>query len=90
MSKLIPDALRTAVLPTVETMEIQTQIIEPLVASKTFCRFQLDRIGILDSGSAIQIGIVAPLQSDDAKVYQLKLASIRPLSAPFFVLERRL
>ena len=68
MSKLIPDALRTAVLPTVETMEIQTQIIEPLVASKTFCRFQLDRIGILDSGSAIQIGIVAPLQTADAKV----------------------
>ena len=56
----IPDALMTRPLPSVDTMDIDTSILEPLVASTTFCRFQLERRGILDSGSAIQLGVIVP------------------------------
>jgi hypothetical protein len=63
MSK-IPDSLMTRPLPSVDTMNIDTSILEPLVASTTFCRFQMERRGILDSGSAIQIGIVVPGLAD--------------------------
>ena len=48
----IPDALLTKPMPSIDTMTIDTSILEPLVVSKTFCRFQLERRGILDSGSA--------------------------------------
>jgi hypothetical protein len=63
MSK-IPDSLMTRPLPSVDTMNIDTSILEPLVASTTFCRFQMERRGILDSGSSIQIGIVVPGLAD--------------------------
>ena len=64
----IPDALLTKPMPSIDTMTIDTSILEPLVVSKTFCRFQLERRGILDSGSAIQLGIVVPELDGSEKV----------------------
>ena len=58
MSKpVIPEALMTKPLQTVSTMRIETSVLEPLVISQTFCRFVLDKKGILDMGSAITVSV---------------------------------
>lgn len=56
----IPEALLVRPMKSVDSMDIDTEILHPLVATKSFCRFQISRRGILDSGSAIQIGVVVP------------------------------
>jgi len=56
----IPDALLVRPLPSVDTMNIDTSILEPIVASTSHCRFVLEKRGILDSGSSIQIGVIVP------------------------------
>tara|TARA_R110000823_G_scaffold270375_1_gene389983 strand:+ start:942 stop:2384 length:1443 start_codon:yes stop_codon:yes gene_type:complete len=56
----IPAALQTRPLPSVDTMNIDTTILEPLVITKNFCRFVLERKGILDSGSTIQLAVKVP------------------------------
>ena len=38
-------------------MEVETDILEPVVHSQTFCRFALDRKGILSSNSKITFGL---------------------------------
>ena len=55
----IPEALQTRPMPSVDTMTIDTSILEPLVINDTFCRFVLERKGILDSGSTIQLSVLA-------------------------------
>ena len=56
----IPAALQTRPLPSIDTMNIDTTILEPLVINKNFCRFVLERKGILDSGSTIQLSVKVP------------------------------
>ena len=60
MSNKIPDSLLVRPLPSVDTMNIDTSILEPIVSSTSHCRFVLENRGILDSGSAIQIGVIVP------------------------------
>lgn len=55
----IPEALQTRPLPSIDTMNIDTSILEPLVINDTFCRFVLEQKGILDSGSTIQLSVLA-------------------------------
>jgi hypothetical protein len=60
MSNKIPDSLLVRPLPSIDTMTIDSAILEPIVSSTSHCRFVLENRGILDSGSAIQIGVIVP------------------------------
>lgn len=64
----LPSALKVATLPTVSTMNIETSILDPITISQTQCRFVLERKGILDVGSAIQIS-VHPVAAGNNKCY---------------------
>lgn len=67
----IPEALQTRPMPSVDTMTIDTSILEPLVINDTFCRFVLERKGILDSGSTIQLSVLCGAGGDDVAVLPL-------------------
>lgn len=47
----LPDALKTKPLPTISTMSVDTNILDPVVINNTFARFVLEKKGILDAGS---------------------------------------
>lgn len=52
----IPSALRTKPMPSVDSMKIESSILDPQTINSRRCVFQFDRKGILDAGSMIQIG----------------------------------
>tara|TARA_R100000935_G_scaffold36217_1_gene57189 strand:- start:7708 stop:9192 length:1485 start_codon:yes stop_codon:yes gene_type:complete len=54
----LPDILKVAPQGTVDTMEVHTSILEPLVCNQNNARFQLERRGILDINSCIQVARV--------------------------------
>tara|TARA_R100000951_G_scaffold114987_1_gene121648 strand:+ start:241 stop:1725 length:1485 start_codon:yes stop_codon:yes gene_type:complete len=54
----LPDILKVKPMPTVDTMTIHTSILEPVICNQNVARFQLERRGILDINSAIQVGAV--------------------------------
>jgi len=56
----LPDILKTKPMATVDTMSIHTSILEPVVCTQHVCRFTLEKRGILDINSAIQVGVVRP------------------------------
>ena len=61
----LPDILKVKPMATVDTMTIHTSILEPVVCNQNVCRFTLERRGILDINSAIQVGAVyAPAAGD--------------------------
>jgi len=49
----IPDLLNIGAIPTDQTMDVETSVLEPVVHSDTFCRFVLQNKGILHSHSKI-------------------------------------
>jgi len=53
----IPEALKPSVMKTVDTMEIETNVLDPIVINQTFCRFVLEKKGILDMGSVITLAV---------------------------------
>lgn len=53
----LPQSLKTQVRPTSTTMKIESSVLDPQTISNTRCVFQLERKGILDAGSILQIGI---------------------------------
>ena len=60
----IPDALLTRPLATVSTMNIETNILDPIVINQNFARFVLERKGILDTGSAITFSLQTTAAGD--------------------------
>ena len=52
----LPDILKVAPQQTIDTMDVHTSILEPLVCNQNNARFQLERRGILDINSCIQVG----------------------------------
>ena len=58
------DILRKTPMPSMETMNIQSEIIDPVVATKSLVRFQLARNGILRSGSVIKFKVSSQTDSD--------------------------
>jgi len=56
----LPDILKTKPMATIDTMSIHTSILEPVVCTQQVCRFTLEKRGILDINSAIQVGVVRP------------------------------
>ncbi len=55
----IPEALAVKPMASVDTMEIDTNILNPIVRTDTFMRFVLMRKGILDPGSCIALSVDA-------------------------------
>ena len=58
----VPDILnvKNNVLPTVDNMEIKTEVLDPISASTSECIFQLPRNGILDGGSFVSLAMTVP------------------------------
>ena len=48
------EILRKSPLPSMEEMTIQSEVLDPVIATKTLVRFQVPRAGILRSGSMIK------------------------------------
>lgn len=53
----LPSALLTAPMATISTMNIETNVLDPLIVNNNFCRFVLERKGILDTGSAFTFSV---------------------------------
>ena len=51
----LPDVLNVKPMATIETMSIDTNILDPIVITPTFARFVLERKGILDAGSTFSV-----------------------------------
>lgn len=54
----LPSALSVKPVQSVDTMKIETSILDPVTINKNSCRFVLERKGILDVGSCVQLGVV--------------------------------
>ena len=55
-----PDFLRAGPVMTDPTSRIDTDILEPVVQSESFCRFQFSNKGILNAGSRITFCLDKP------------------------------
>tara|TARA_B110000046_G_scaffold166438_1_gene183329 strand:+ start:315 stop:1751 length:1437 start_codon:yes stop_codon:yes gene_type:complete len=64
----LPPALLTAPMTTISTMNIETNVLDPIVVNQGFARFVLERKGILDTGSAFQFS-VHTTQAGDKKAF---------------------
>jgi len=53
----LPASMSLAAFKKVDTMSIDTQILDPVTITNESCRFVLQRKGILNTGSAIQLGV---------------------------------
>jgi hypothetical protein len=64
----LPDVLNVKPMATIETMNIDTNILDPIVINNTFARFVLERKGILDAGSTFSVS-AHPVQAGDNKCF---------------------
>lgn len=53
----LPDVLNVQPLPSIQTMNIETNQLDPIVINQGFCRFVLERKGILDVGSTFTFSV---------------------------------
>ena len=56
MSNSLPDVLKVQPLPSIDTMTIHTEVLDPITITDTQAVFQIPRTGILDGGSFLQLG----------------------------------
>lgn len=56
---VLPDVLKLKPLPSVSSMSIHTDILDPATISKTHARFVFERRGILDVNSCVQVAAVS-------------------------------
>ena len=64
----LPEILKVKPMSTVDTMTINTSILEPIVCNQNVCRFTLERRGILDINSAVQVGGVFQKNAGDGQI----------------------
>ena len=57
MASSIPEALKPSTMSTVDTMNIETNVLDPIIINQNFARFVLERKGILDMGSVITLAV---------------------------------
>lgn len=67
----LPDVLNVKPLNAIETMNIETSQLDPIVINQNICRFVLERKGILDVGSVITMSVhpTALLAAGDKKCF---------------------
>lgn len=61
----MPSSFQSVLLPDVDTMEIKSEVLDPITATDSLVVFQLPKTGTLDSGSMVTLGCVL---SDATKV----------------------
>ena len=59
----IPDLIKIGSTQSDMSMEVDSDILDPVVSSDNFCRFVLNNKGFLHSFSAISIGLKATTQT---------------------------
>ncbi len=55
----LPAVLNVATIPTIENMEVKTEVLDPITITDTQAVFQIPKTGILDGGSMLQLGVLA-------------------------------
>ena len=55
----LPAILNVATIPTIENMNVKTEVLDPITISSTQAIFQIPKTGILDGGSMLQLGVRA-------------------------------
>ena len=64
----LPDVLNVKPLPSVQTMNVETNQLDPIIVNQSFCRFVLEKKGILDVGSTFTFS-VHPVAAGDGKCF---------------------
>jgi hypothetical protein len=64
----LPDVLNVKPLPSIQTMNVETNQLDPIIVNQQFCRFVLEKKGILDVGSTFTFS-VHPVQAGDGKCF---------------------
>jgi len=70
---LVPDLMKIGAVPTNTQMDVETDILEPVVQSETFCRFRLQNKGILHSNSKLTFSVVGGLTGTDNAFFPLNV-----------------
>ena len=68
----LPPALLTAPMATISTMNVETNVLDPIVINQGFARFVLERKGILDTGSAFTFSVHTTQAGDKKGFLPLK------------------
>jgi hypothetical protein len=55
----LPQILNVATIPSIENMNIKTEVLDPITITQTQAVFQIPKTGILDGGSMVQLGVLA-------------------------------
>lgn len=53
----LPDVLKVQTLPSIENMDIKTEVLDPITISDSECVFQIPKNGILDGGSMVSLAV---------------------------------
>ena len=53
----LPSALQVATIKDVDTMNIKTEVLDPITITQSQAVFQIPKTGILDGGSMVQLGV---------------------------------
>lgn len=53
----LPSVLQVATIKDIETMNIKTEVLDPITITQTQAVFQIPKTGILDGGSMVQLGV---------------------------------
>ena len=72
MSSGLPDVLNVKPMASVDTMNIDTNILDPIVINSGFARFVLERKGILDAGSTFSISAHPVAAGDNRCILPVK------------------
>lgn len=62
----LPDILSVQTLPTIENMDIKTEVLDPITISDSEAVFQIPKNGILDGGSMVGLAVTTAAGVNDA------------------------
>ena len=68
----LPEALLTAPMASVSTMNVETNVLDPIIINQGFARFVLEKKGILDTGSAFTFSVHPVLANNGNAFLPLK------------------
>lgn len=69
----VPDLMKIGAVPTNTLMDVESDILEPVVQSETFCRFRLQNKGILHSNSKLSFSVTGGLAGNDNGFFPLNI-----------------
>jgi len=58
-AQALPAILNVSTIPSIENMNIKTEVLDPITITQNQAVFQIPKTGILDGGSMIQLGVTA-------------------------------